>query len=38
NDSPRRKKRSADHHQKENPYMQGEPLRTVSKKNGRNVW
>jgi len=38
NDSPRRKKRSVHYMKKSNPYMQGEPLRTVSKKDGRNVW
>ncbi|CAI4222810.1 unnamed protein product [Auanema sp. JU1783] len=33
-----RKKRSIDHHQMPNPYLQGEPLKTVQKKSGRNTW
>jgi hypothetical protein len=43
-DEPRRRKRSApleeapQHHQaRVNPYLQGEPLRTVSKKSGRDL-
>ncbi|KIH62670.1 neuroendocrine protein 7B2 precursor [Ancylostoma duodenale] len=38
---PPRRKRSIRHpppHQKTNPYLQGEILKTVAKKNGRNVW
>jgi len=37
-EEPRRKKRSAGFaHLKPNPYLQGEPLRSVSKKDGRNL-
>uniref|UniRef100_A0A1I7Z2I3 Neuroendocrine protein 7B2 n=1 Tax=Steinernema glaseri TaxID=37863 RepID=A0A1I7Z2I3_9BILA len=40
-DEPRRK-RSVDapskHQQKPNPYLSGEPLRSVSKKDGKNLW
>lgn len=38
-EEPRRKKRSAGFVQiKPNPYLQGEPLRSVSKKDGRHLW
>jgi len=36
---PRRKRSvSPKHHDHVNPYLQGEPLRTVSKKNGQKTW
>uniref|UniRef100_F1LC15 Neuroendocrine protein 7B2 n=1 Tax=Ascaris suum TaxID=6253 RepID=F1LC15_ASCSU len=37
---PRRKRRSIPvrHNARVNPYLQGEPLKTVSKKDGRNTW
>ncbi|EGT33015.1 CBN-SBT-1 protein [Caenorhabditis brenneri] len=35
---PRRKRSASIHHQKVNPYLQGEPLRSMQKKNGKNSW
>uniref|UniRef100_A0A0N4ZRP8 Neuroendocrine protein 7B2 n=1 Tax=Parastrongyloides trichosuri TaxID=131310 RepID=A0A0N4ZRP8_PARTI len=37
-ESVMRKKRSLEHNVKINPYLQGEPLRSVSKKDGKHKW